>query len=56
MKSSMVHSQFEMLEEPHKEWDALAIDVSASPAEVHKKALTMVRDKLAEIEEEERTR
>lgn len=51
MKSSMVHSQFEMLEEPDAEWDALAIDVSPPPAEVQKKVLTVVRSKLAEEEE-----
>ena len=48
MKSSMVHSQFEMLEEPDAEWDALAIDVAASPAEVQKKVLAVVQSKLAE--------
>jgi gluconokinase len=51
MKSSMVHSQFEMLEEPDAEWDALAIDVAASPAEVQRKVLAVVQSKLAEEEE-----
>lgn len=56
MKSSMVHSQIEMLEEPDSEWDALSIDVAASPAEVNKKALAMVQEELAKEEKEERTR
>jgi gluconokinase len=50
MKSSMVHSQFEMLEEPDAEWDALAIDCAASPPEVQKKVLAVVRSKLAEYQ------
>ncbi|KAK2755933.1 hypothetical protein FQN54_005729 [Arachnomyces sp. PD_36] len=51
MKSSMVHSQFEMLEEPDAEWDALAIDVSATPGEVQQQVFAVVRSKLAEEEE-----
>ena len=50
MKNSMVHSQFESLEEPDAEWDVLSVDVRATPAEVQKTALAVVRKKLAEYE------
>lgn len=48
MKSSMVHSQFQNLEEPDTEWDVISVDVSASPAEVERQALAAVHKKLAE--------
>jgi len=48
MKNTMVHSQFESLEEPDAEWDVLSVDVRASPAEVQKTALAVVQKKLAE--------
>ncbi len=50
MKSAMVHSQFEMLEEPdaEAEWDALSIDCAATPAEVEGRVIAVVRNKLAE--------
>ncbi|KAF3481454.1 thermoresistant gluconokinase [Arthroderma uncinatum] len=48
MKSTMVHSQFEMLEEPDSEWDALSIDCAASPAEVQRRVNFIVRQKLDE--------
>lgn len=50
MKNSMVHSQFESLEEPDAEWDVLSVDVSASPAEVQRTALGVVNAKLAEYQ------
>jgi len=48
MKSDMVHSQFEMLEEPDAEWDALSVDCTASPAEVERRVIAVVHNKLAE--------
>jgi gluconokinase len=51
MKSDMVQSQLEMLEEPDSEWDALAIDCAASPEEVQRRVITAVRKTLEEDEE-----
>jgi gluconokinase len=48
MKSAMVHSQFEMLEEPDAEWDALSIDCTGTPAEVEGRVIAVVHEKLAE--------
>ncbi|KAK2880686.1 hypothetical protein FQN49_000455 [Arthroderma sp. PD_2] len=48
MKSTMVHSQFEMLEEPDSEWDALSVDCAASPTEVQRRVNSIVRQKLDE--------
>ena len=50
MKNTMVHSQFESLEEPDAEWDVLSVDVRASPAEVQRTALAVVQKKLAEYQ------
>lgn len=47
MKSGMVHSQIELLEEPVGEWDAVAIDVAAPPEEVSKRVMTAVTATLA---------
>ncbi|GCB26544.1 probable gluconokinase [Aspergillus awamori] len=47
MKSSMVQSQLQDLEEPKGEWDALTVDVRASQAEVQTEVLELVRDTLA---------
>jgi gluconokinase len=51
MKSSMVHSQFEVLEEPTEEWDALAVDVAAPPDEVQRRVSAVVAAKLAEYQQ-----
>ncbi|EEQ33466.1 thermoresistant gluconokinase [Microsporum canis CBS 113480] len=51
MKSTMVHSQFEMLEEPDSEWDALSVDCAASPAEVQRRVNSIVQQKLDEYSE-----
>lgn len=53
MKSNMVQSQLEMLEEPNasSEWDALPIDCAASPAEVLRRVMEAVRKKLEEHQE-----
>ena len=51
MKSTMVHSQMEMLEEPDLEEqgrDVLEVDCGASLAEVQKKVVGVVREVLAD--------
>lgn len=49
MKWSMVHSQFEMLEEPKAaEWDALTVDCSAGLAEVRRRVDAAVQRLLDE--------
>ncbi|KAL1956644.1 hypothetical protein VTO42DRAFT_6991 [Malbranchea cinnamomea] len=48
MKSNMVQSQLDNLEEPDAEWDAVAIDCAASPAEVQRRVNAAVKEKLAE--------
>ncbi|KAK2732397.1 hypothetical protein FQN57_002920 [Myotisia sp. PD_48] len=53
MKSDMVHSQFEMLEEPDAEWDAYSVDCAASPHEVQRRVHTIVKQKLAEYNQTE---
>ncbi|WEW60703.1 gluconokinase [Emydomyces testavorans] len=50
MKSDMVQSQLENLEEPDSEWDAISVDCAACPAEVQKRVNTAVRDKLEEYQ------
>lgn len=50
MKSHMVHSQFEALEEPTAEWDTLAVDVAAPRDEVQRRVSAVVAAKLAEYE------
>ncbi|KKY29102.1 putative thermoresistant gluconokinase family protein [Phaeomoniella chlamydospora] len=53
MKSGMVHSQFENLEEPDHEGDVLIVDVDAAPEVVQEKALEVVKAKLKEYEPED---
>ncbi|PWY95057.1 thermoresistant gluconokinase family protein [Aspergillus sclerotioniger CBS 115572] len=47
MKSSMVQSQLQDLEEPLGEWDALTVDVRADQGEVQKEVLGLVAGVLA---------
>jgi gluconokinase len=47
MKGSMVHSQFEALEDPTDERDVIPIDVATTPDEVQKRALDAVAKELA---------
>jgi gluconokinase len=53
MKEGMVHSQMVALEEPDEEWDVLAVDVRKDKEEVQRKALEVVKRKLAEYPEAE---
>ncbi|KAH8697543.1 thermoresistant gluconokinase family protein [Talaromyces proteolyticus] len=48
MKSNMIRSQFEALEDPTDEKDVLAVDVTTSPEEVHRRVSETVAKKLAE--------
>ncbi|OJJ49389.1 hypothetical protein ASPZODRAFT_61097 [Penicilliopsis zonata CBS 506.65] len=48
MKSGMVHSQLQALEEPQGEWDALTVLVDGPPDTVQKKVSELVAAKLAE--------
>ena len=48
MKSGMVHSQLQALEEPQGEWDALTVNVQGPPEEVQRKVWDLVKAKLAE--------
>jgi len=48
MKSTMVQSQLAALEEPDEEWDVLPVDARKTPLEVHKEAIEVVKNKLAE--------
>lgn len=48
MKSDMVHSQLENLEEPNAEWDAISVDCAASPGEVQRRVNAAVQSKLDE--------
>ncbi|KAL1964687.1 hypothetical protein VTN77DRAFT_6713 [Rasamsonia byssochlamydoides] len=50
MKSSMVHSQFEALEDPTPERDVLSVDVAAPPEEVQRRVSAAVAAKLAEYQ------
>ncbi|KAJ9224412.1 hypothetical protein DTO169C6_3243 [Paecilomyces variotii] len=50
MKSGMVHSQIELLEEPVNEWDAVAVDVAAPPEEVANRVITAVHATMAEYQ------
>jgi carbohydrate kinase (thermoresistant glucokinase family) len=52
MKSSMVHSQFESLEEPHEEREVLTLDVRASPAEVQNSASKVAEQRIQGGEED----
>lgn len=52
MKSEMVNSQFDNLEEPAElEWDATSVDVSGPPKEVQEAAQQIVAQKLEEYGE-----
>jgi gluconokinase len=48
MKGSMVHSQFQTLEDPTDEGDVISIDVATTIEEVRKKVLDAVVKELAE--------
>lgn len=48
MKSGMVHSQLQALEEPQGEWDALTVSVQGPKEEVQRKVSDLVKAKLAE--------
>ncbi|PYH99109.1 carbohydrate kinase [Aspergillus ellipticus CBS 707.79] len=50
MKSSMVQSQLQDLEEPKGEWDALTVDARAEPGEVQEEVLRLVKATLAEYQ------
>ncbi|KAI9932941.1 hypothetical protein ASPWEDRAFT_100230 [Aspergillus wentii DTO 134E9] len=50
MKSSMVQSQLQTLEEPQGEWDALTVNVQGSQEQVQSKVMDLVEAKLAEYE------
>lgn len=52
MKSSMVHSQVETLEDPSPERDVLTVDVAAPPDEVQRRVSAAVAAKLAEYEQQ----
>ena len=48
MKSDMVRSQMQALEEPEKEWDAITITVEATPEQVQREVIDAVTKKLSE--------
>ncbi|EFW21376.1 thermoresistant gluconokinase [Coccidioides posadasii str. Silveira] len=48
MKSDMVQSQLENLEEPDSEWDAISVDCAASLPEVQRRVNVAVQNKLDE--------
>ncbi|RMJ27270.1 Thermoresistant gluconokinase family protein [Aspergillus sp. HF37] len=48
MKSGMIHSQLQVLEEPQGEWDALTVNVEGSPEDVQERVSKLVAGKLAE--------
>ena len=48
MKWSMVHSQFEMLEEPKSEWDAVTVDGTAGLPEVRRRVDAAIQQLLDE--------
>ena len=48
MKSGMIHSQLQVLEEPQEEWDTLTVDVEESPEAVQRRVSQLVAGKLAE--------
>jgi gluconokinase len=56
MKKEMVNSQIANLEEPDEiEWDAMSVDVRGTPEEVQHAALEVVKNKLAEYENQSRS-
>jgi gluconokinase len=48
MKSEMVRSQIQALEEPEKEWDAITINVEGTPEQVQREVIDTVTKKLSE--------
>lgn len=48
MKSGMVHSQLQVLEEPQGEWDILTVNVEGTKEEVQRRVSQLVSAKLAE--------
>lgn len=48
MKSGMVRSQLQALEEPKDEWDAITVNAEGPPGEVERSVLDMVTKKLSE--------
>jgi gluconokinase len=48
MKSGMIHSQLQVLEEPQGEWDALTVNVEGSREDVQRRVSQLVAGKLAE--------
>ncbi|KAF7178120.1 hypothetical protein CNMCM7691_006785 [Aspergillus felis] len=50
MKSGMVNSQLQALEEPQGEWDALTVNADGPREEVQKTVLQLVSEKLAEYQ------
>lgn len=48
MKSDMVRSQMQALEEPEKEWDAITINVEGPPESVQREVIDTVTKKLSE--------
>ena len=50
MKSDMVRSQMQALEEPQGEWDVITIHVDGSQEQVHRKVIEAVRAKLSEYQ------
>lgn len=48
MKSGMIHSQLQVLEEPQEEWDALTVEVEGSREDVQRRVSQLVAGKLAE--------
>lgn len=50
MKSGMIHSQLQVLEEPQEEWDALTVEVEGSPEDVQNRVSLLVAGKLAEYQ------
>jgi gluconokinase len=50
MKSGMVQSQLQALEEPQEEWDALTVNADGPREEVQRMVLQRVSEKLAEYQ------
>lgn len=48
MKSDMVQSQLQALEEPQSEWDTITINVEGTPAEVQQRVIDAVTAKISE--------
>ncbi|CEO60158.1 hypothetical protein PMG11_04797 [Penicillium brasilianum] len=48
MKSDMVRSQMQALEEPEKEWDAITVNVEGTPEQVQREVIHTVTKKLSE--------